>query len=150
MNSMVRWDPFREMSLLRSNMNRLFDDAFGNMPLERTNGGTGTWGVALDVSEDENGYTVKASVPGVASDDIDITLNDNVLTIKGEMRDESETQEQNYHLRERRYGAFSRSISLPTNIEADKIDAAQENGVLTVFLPKAEEVKPRKISVKAG
>lgn len=149
MTNLVRWDPFREMSLLRNNMNRLFDDAFGNLPQERS-GENGTYGMALDVSEDEESYTVQASLPGVSADAIDVTLNDNVLTIRGEMRDENETKQQNYHLRERRYGVFSRSISLPASTDADNIDATHDNGVLTLRIPKAEQAKPRKISVKAS
>ena len=149
MSNLVRWDPFREMTLLRSNMNRLFDDAFGNFPQERA-GNDGAYGMALDVSEDESGYTVQASLPGVSADNIDITINDNVLTIRGEVRNESETKEQNYHLRERRYGTFSRSISLPASTDADNIDASHENGVLTLHIPKAEQAKPRKIAVKTS
>lgn len=149
MNSLVRWDPFREMTTLRNNMNRLFDETFSSLSLERTNGNQ-AFGVALDVVENDDEYTVKASVPGVPADKIDVTVNNNVLTIRGEVEDESEKTEQNYHLRERRYGMFSRTISLPSSVEADNIDASCENGVLTVHIPKAEEVKPRKITVKAS
>jgi HSP20 family protein len=149
MNSLIRWDPFREMMTLRSNMNRLFDDAFSNLPAERTNGG-GAYSIALDVAEDEDNYVVKASVPGIPADNIDVTVSDNVLTIKGEIEDEREKEERNYHLRERRYGMFSRTISLPSNVEADEIDASYDNGVLTLQIPKAEVVKPRKITVKTS
>ncbi len=139
-----RWDPFREMAELRATMDRLLNET-RNLPMmasEET-----IWMLPLDVSETEDAYIVKASIPGVNPDDIDITLTDNVLTIKAEIKEEKEVEEAKYHLRERRFGTFSRSITLPTAVDADKVEAVYENGVLTLTIPKAEEVKPRRIEV---
>ena len=138
-----RWDPFREMAQLRATMDRLLNET-RNLPLasEET-----IWILPLDVSETEDAFLVKASIPGVNPDDIDITLTDNVLTIKAEIKEEKEIEEAQYHLRERRFGVFSRSITLPTAVDADHVEAVYENGVLNLTIPKAEEVKPRKIEV---
>ncbi len=141
-----RWDPFREMAELRATMERLLNET-RNLPLvdaEET-----VWMLPLDVSENEDAYIVKASIPGVNPDDIDITLVDNVLTIKAEIKEEKDIEEAKYHLRERRFGVFSRSITLPTAVDADKVEAVYEHGVLTLTIPKAEEVKARKIEVHA-
>jgi HSP20 family protein len=93
---------------------------------------------------------VKASLPGINPDDLEITFSDNQLTIKGEVKEDNEIDEAHYHLRERRYGAFTRSIKLPSGIESDKIEAKYDDGVLKLRLPKVEEVKPKKISIKNG
>jgi HSP20 family protein len=106
----------------------------------------------LDVTENENEYVIKASMPGVNPDDIDITVNGNTINIRGETKSESEQQDENqtYHLRERRFGSFARSVTLPTSIDANKIKAHTENGVLTLEVPKAEEAKPKRIQVQGG
>ena len=141
-----RYDPFREMMTLRSAMDRLFDSAFvgSREDLEFAN-----WGLALDVSETGDEYLVKASVPGVNPDDLEITYNNKVLTIKGETKQENKVEETRYHLRERRFGSFARSVSLPTAVDSDHIEAGYENGVLTLHLPKTEETKPRRISISS-
>ena len=141
------WDPFRELWNMRRVMNRFVDEAFdrgvsGWAPEE--------WGLALDVSETADQFIVKASIPGINPDDLEITYNNDVLTIKGEIQSEEESEDNRYHLRERRYGRFARSLSLPTTVEADKINANYEAGVLTLTLPKAEEVKPKRIAIQAG
>ena len=141
-----RWDPFREMAELRATMERLLNET-RNLPL--VNAEETVWMLPLDVSENEDAYIVKASIPGVNPDDIDITLVDNVLTIKAEIKEEKDIEEAKYHLRERRFGVFSRSITLPTAVDADKVEAVYEHGVLTLTIPKAEEVKARKIEVHA-
>jgi HSP20 family protein len=147
MNALTRWDPFREMQTFRSMMDRFFDEPFAGAPQLWTQRGEG-FPLALDVAEDENGYIVTASVPGVEPDQIEITLTDNVLTIKGETKSEQESDQQNYHLRERRYGSFMRSVTLPMGVNAEQVEATHENGVLTLRLPKSEEQKPKRISVK--
>jgi HSP20 family protein len=111
---------------------------------------TSSWGLALDVAEDEDEFIVKASVPGINPDDLDITVTKNTLTIQGEVKQEEEREEERYHLRERRYGRFARSITLPTSVDADEIEANYDNGVLTLHLPKTEEMKPKRIEVKSG
>lgn len=142
---LTRWDPVREMMGLRRAMDRLFDDAMVSSPgwdnVSRME-------LALDVSESDEAYTVRASIPGVNPDDIDITYNANTLTIKGEVKEEKEVQEARYHLRERRFGSFSRSINLPSTIDASGIQANYEKGVLSLNLPKAEEAKPKRIDIK--
>jgi HSP20 family protein len=142
---LTRWDPFQEMITLRNAVDRLFDTAYGPSTAQPV-----TWGLALDVIEQEDEFLVKASVPGINPDDLEITFTDNVLTIKGETKAEEEIKDANYHLRERRFGSFARSISLGSRITADKIQANYENGVLTLHLPKAEEVKPKRIPIKAS
>jgi HSP20 family protein len=146
MSNLTRWDPYREMFTLRNAMDRLFASAYV--------GPSFAWqseaGLALDVTENPEEYIVKASVPGANPDDLEITYNNNVLTIKGEVKAEKEVEEQPYLLRERRYGSFTRSFTLPSNIKADAIQASHENGVLTLHLPKAEEAKPKRIPVQAA
>ena len=147
MSNLIRWDPFREMSSLRRAVDRIFDDALvgSNRDWQPF-----TWDLALDVLEKEDGFVVKASVPGIKPNDLDITYSNNTLTIKGELHEESEVEESQYHLKERRQGSFSRSISLPSNVNADKIQASYAAGVLTLNLPKVEEAKPKRINVKSS
>ena len=108
----------------------------------------GTWIPAVDVVEEQNIYVVKVELPGVSKDDVKITLESNILTIRGEKKAENEVKEKNYHRTERSYGSFQRSFTLPTTVKIDKIDAIYEDGILTVSLPKAEEAKPKQIEVK--
>lgn len=144
---LTRWDPFQEMINLRNSLDRMFDTNYGS--LETTTRPI-AWGLPLDVSETDDAFIVKASIPGVKPDDVEITFTDNVLTIKGEVKAEEEVKDARYHLRERRYGSFARSISLGSRIENDKIHANYENGVLVLTLPKASEVKPRRIAITAS
>lgn len=147
MANLIRWDPFREMMSMRSSMDRLldrfFEEPFGEWQ-------TAGWGLPLDLTEKEDEFIVKASVPGIDPDDLEITLSENTLTIKGEIRKEEEKEEERYHLRERRYGRFTRSISLPAGVKSDQIEADYNKGVLTLHLPKTEEVKPKRIPVRSG
>jgi len=144
---LARWDPIQEMLSLRNAMDRMFDTNYNN--LESTTRPL-AWGLPLDVSENDDAFIVKASIPGVSPDDVEITFTDNVLTIKGEVKAEEEIKDARYHLRERRYGSFVRSVSLGSRIDNDKINASYENGVLTLTLPKASEVKPKRIAITAG
>lgn len=150
MTSLIRWDPVREMSQMRRMMDRMFDDSWLDAPVRWTR--EEGFPLALDLVEDTDAYTVTASIPGVQPDDVEITLTDNVLTIKGETRHEENVaknvEEKNYHLRERSFGSFTRSVRLPMPVDADNVDASHENGVLTLRLPKLEAVKPKKIAVK--
>jgi HSP20 family protein len=152
MTTLTRWQPIRELANMRNDMDRMMEHFFeepffanaANWP--QRNGGA--WNLALDVAEDTDNYIVKASVPGINPDDIEITLTDNVLTIKGETKAEQESKETNWHVRERRYGSFMRSVTLPAPVDADKVEATNEHGVLTLRLPKAEAVKPKKIAIR--
>jgi HSP20 family protein len=146
MANLVQWDPFREMMTLRSAIDRLFDQTFFS-PGESWQ--ATTWQLPLDVAETENEFVVKASVPGIDPGDLEITYTNKTLTIKGELKEEKEVDEQHYHLRERRWGSFARSIVLPTPVRADEIKAHYETGILTLSLPKAEEAKPKRIAVQA-
>lgn len=154
MTTLTRWEPIRELTDMRRTMDRMMErffeePFFSNAPMWSQHRNGGAWNLALDVAEDPDAYTVKASVPGVNPDDIEITLSDNVLTIKGETKAEHEDKETNWHVRERRYGSFMRSVTLPATVDADKVEATNEHGVLILRLPKAEAVKPKKIAVKS-
>ncbi|HEC21863.1 MAG TPA: Hsp20/alpha crystallin family protein [Chloroflexi bacterium] len=146
MSDIVRWEPFREALTLRDAMNRLLEDSFVRFPWptllsEET--------LAMDMYETDDALVVKAVLPGVNPDDIEINVTGDVLTIRGEIKEEEETEKRNYHYRERRFGSFSRSVALPVPVEADKAEAEFEHGILTLTLPKVEEVKPKVITVKA-
>ena len=146
MTQLIRWDPFREMMAWRSALERVFDDS---LTMSRT-WDQGSWELALDVAEEEDAFVVKASIPGIKPEDMDISLTDNLLTIKGETKVEQEFEKAQYHVRERRFGSFQRSVALPTAVNANAVDASYENGVLTLRVPKADEVKPHKISIRRG
>jgi HSP20 family protein len=130
---------------LREAMDRLFDDAF-TRPLSLRDG----WSVpAIDMYQTDDEIVVKAALPGVKADEVQINITGEVLTLKGEMKLEEDKKEKSWHIHEQRYGSFERSVVLPTDVVPDKAKADFENGILTVTLPKAEEVKPRTITVKA-
>ena len=143
-----RRDPFREFDELRRTMDRWFEDTLANP----TTGFQPNVDISMDVFENEDEYVVKAAIPGLNPDDLDITYTDRTLTIRGEVKGDKDTNNEKtrYHMRERWFGNFSRSIVLPTNIQADAIKADFDAGVLTLHLPKAEEVKPKRIPVNAG
>ncbi|MBW1918229.1 MAG: Hsp20/alpha crystallin family protein [Deltaproteobacteria bacterium] len=145
---LTEWKPFREVSRLRQEMDRLWEEYFGPSrralrPLEAE------WAPSVDVSESADKVTVKAEIPGMEPKDIDISLSGDLLTIKGEKKSEREEKEENYHLIERSYGSFSRTLRLPVGVEADKIEASYKQGVLTITCPKKEEVKAKPIQIKA-
>jgi HSP20 family protein len=148
MADIVEWKPFREVSRLRREMDRLWDDFFGPgrkalRPMEME------WAPAVDVSETADQVVIKAEIPGMEAKDIDISLAGDVLTIKGEKKSEREEKKENYHLVERSYGSFSRSLKLPAAVDMDKVEASYKQGVLTISCPKKEEVKPKAIEIKA-
>jgi len=147
MNSISRWDPFRDMWNMRRMMDQVFDSAFDRQLADWQ---PEVWGLALDVTENEDGYVVKASIPGIKPDDLEITYSDDTLTIKGEIKEDKNVEEERYHLRERRYGKFTRSIALPARVNSDQIQAHYDAGVLTLNLPKSEEVKPKRIAIQSG
>ena len=144
--AIIRWDPFREMVTLREKMNRLFEDAVTGQREDRDLIPS-TWSPAVDIFETENEIVLTAELPGIEDKDIEIKLEDNTLTLKGERQLEKETKEENYHRIERSYGSFFRSFSLPHYVDQDKIKAEHEHGVLKVFLPKKQESKPRAVKV---
>ena len=146
MSNLTRWEPVREMMTLREAMDRLFDDAF-TRPLSNRDGGWSN--PAIDMYQTDNDVVIKAALPGFQADDVQINVTGDLLTIRGELNHEEEQNEKSWHLREQRWSSFERSVSLPTAVVSDKAQADFANGILTITLPKAEEVKPKTITVKA-
>lgn len=141
------WRPFRDMERMRREMDRLWDSFFEERPRRKVEE-VGEWLPSLDLPETKNDLVVKAELPGLDPKDIDISLSDCVLTIKGEKKQGKEEKEENYHLIERSYGSFTRSVRLPGDVQSDKITASYKNGVLRVTLPKSEEAKKKEIKIK--
>jgi len=146
MSNLSRWDPVQEAMTLREAMNRLFEESFVPSAPAR-NGG---FVPALNLSETADAFHVELAVPGLKAEDLNVTFENGVLTIGGEIKQNSEQQERSFHRVERRYGRFSRSITLPSTVRGDAIEARLESGILTLNVPKAEEVKPRKITINVG
>ena len=147
--SVSRWDPFQDLLSIQDEMNQVFGRVLGQ-PGQRGEQTARAWAPALDISERKDAYVVAVELPGVEPNDVDVTLEEGMLTISGERRFTSETHEQQYHRVERRYGQFRRSITLPSQVEADAIQASFENGVLEVVVPKAEAAKPKKIEIRGA
>ena len=149
MNNLTRWEPVRETMTLRDAMDRLFDDAF-TRPFSLMRDGGANWSSpAIDMYQTDNEVVVKAAVPGFKADEVQLNVTGDVLTIKGQAKHEEEKNDKSWQIREHRWGAFERSITLPTGVISDRATADFENGILTITLPKSEKVKPRTITVKA-
>ncbi|MFC2173669.1 Hsp20/alpha crystallin family protein [Acidobacteriota bacterium] len=144
--AIVRWRPFDEMFTLRREMDRVFDRVFGD-ELPGTGEGWGSWHLPINVSETPNEFIVTAEVPGMAPNDIDISLHDNVLTVKCEKKREKEEKDENFHRVERTYGTFSRKIMLTTAVANDKVSADYKSGLLRITLPKSETAKKKTIKI---
>jgi HSP20 family protein len=139
------WRPFRELGTLREEMDKLWNRFFewpASGPFR------GEWAPSLDVSETKDNIMVKAEVPGMDPKEIDISYADGILTVRGERKQEKEEKDENYHMVERRYGSFSRSVRLPREVKGDKIKANYKDGVLRITLPKSEEAKKKEIKIK--
>ncbi len=147
MAALVRWDPVREMRTLRDMMDRLFEEAFA--PIERTRV-VESWALVprVDMYETDDAVVVKATIPGVKPEDLEITVTGNVLTIKGEIKEEEKEEGANYIRQERLFGSFRRDLTLPVDVNVDKAEAVFENGILTLRLPKVEEAKPKRLTIK--
>jgi HSP20 family protein len=146
--TLTRWDPFAEFATMRSLMDRVLERGFPRFPTAQVASdefGAGSLGV--DVYETADQFVVKAAVAGVDPKDVDISVDDDVLTIKGESRQESETKDENYLRKELRFGSFERSLRLPPTVDADKAEAAFENGILKLTLPKKPEARSRTIKI---
>jgi len=141
---LIRYSPLRNLVSWHKEFDDLFSDFFG----ARTD--NGAWAPAVDIEEQEDGYTVTADVPGLAQKDVKVTLQDNVLTLHGERKAETSEKKRGTHRIERTYGAFSRSFALPSAVDAEKVKAEYKDGVVTVTIPKQEEEKPREIEVKTN
>lgn len=146
MAAVTRWDPFAEMASLRDTVDRLFEDPRS----WRVSLGSAGDFFPIDVLDTNDVVVVKASLPGVKSDDIDISITGQILTLKGESKEEHEETAKNWYRRERRQGSFVRQIQLPTEVDSAKAEAVFEGGVLRLTLPKAETMKPKTIKVQAG
>lgn len=144
MRTLVRWNPFAEFGGL--------SQAFSHTMWSAPNGRTHRFDLtpAIDVSETDGAIVVKASLPGVKAEDVDISINDGVLTVKGERKSEEKTEGEDYYRQEILYGSFSRSVPLPSRVNHEQAEAEFNDGVLTVKLPKAEEVRPKQIKIRAG
>jgi HSP20 family protein len=148
MTVLTRWDPFREFSVLQDRMNRLFRDSFSEGREEDLT--TASFAPAVDVYEDEHNVSLKIEVPGIDEKDVDVRIENNTLTVHGERKFEKEEKEENYRRIERQYGSFTRSFTLPSTVDAEKVSANYEKGVLRVTLPKKAEAKPKQIKVNVG
>lgn len=144
--SLIKYDPFRELKSLQDEMNRLFMTSlprtFGNEDLA-----SGGWSPSVDIFESENEIVLEAELPGMKREDFEVSIENNVITLKGERRFEKKEESDNYHRVERSYGSFTRSFSLPRTVSAEETTADFKNGVLRVSLPKKEEAKARKIEI---
>jgi len=158
MATMMRWDPFQDLRSAQdemaqmSPMSPMLAHALGLHAQQQGSGRATTtaWAPALDISERKDAYLVTVELPGVELDDLQITMEDGLLTIQGERQFAHDSSEQQFHRVERRYGAFRRSITLPAQVQAEQIEATFENGVLQIVVPKMEEAKPKRIQVRPG
>lgn len=146
MSNIIRWEPAREMVTLRDAMDHLFDEAF-TRPFRLYDDHLAA--PAVDMYQTENEVVIKIAIPGVKAEDVQINLTGEVLNIKGETREKEEKSQKAYHIREQHFGMFERSLTLPTMVDPEKSKAEFENGVLTITLPKSEQVRPKTIPIKA-
>jgi HSP20 family protein len=148
MTVLTRWEPFREFSTLQDRMNRLFRETQGNSQDESLT--SSSFAPAVDVYEDEHNVTLKIEVPGIDEKDIDVRIENNTLTVHGERKIEKEEKEENYRRVERQYGSFTRTFNLPPTVDAEKVQADYDKGVLKITLPKKAEAKPKQIKLNVG
>jgi HSP20 family protein len=153
MATMTRWDPFQDLRSAQdemAQMSPMLAHALGLLGQPQGSSTATAWAPALDISERKDAYLVTVELPGLKPEDLDITMEDGLLTIQGERQFTQESSEQQFHRVERRYGAFRRSITLPAHVTAEGIQASFEDGVLQILVPKAEEAKPKRIRVRPG
>ena len=143
--AIIRWRPLGEVDSFRREMDRMFENFFGSGA--DVGESSLTWYPSVDIKETKDDFVLMAEVPGMAKDDIKINISENTLTVKGEKKEEKKEDDQNYHRVERRYGTFQRSFTLPIQVQGNKVKAAYKDGVLTITLPKKEEVKPKEIPI---
>jgi len=148
MTVITRWEPFREFSTLQDRLNRLFQQSVSEGREESLT--TSSFAPAVDVYEDDHQVTLKIEVPGIDEKDIDVRLENNTLTVTGERRLEKEEKEENYRRVERQYGSFTRSFTLPQTVDAEKVSAQYDKGVLKITLAKKAEAKPKQIKISVG
>ena len=152
--ALVRWEPVRELTSLQNEMNRLFNTFFDAPTTTGGGGGNGgavrRWIPSMDLVETEEHFVLRADLPGLSEEDVSIELEDNVLTVSGERKAEHEEKKEGFYRVERSFGQFRRSLTLPEGVDADKIAATFDKGVLEVRIPKPEERKPRKVAIQVG
>jgi HSP20 family protein len=147
--SIRRWDPFDELASLRESMENLFDEFFTRRPSRRARTGVpAVWEPAVEVSETGNEVVFRAEMPGIDPKNVDVTIAEDTLTVKGEARSEEEQKDRNYYRRELRYGSFQRTVPLPASVQGDQAKATFRNGILEVRIPKAERAKAKSIKVE--
>ena len=144
--AIVRWDPAREVDSIQSEVNRLFDTFFGG---RSANGGLRRWVPPMDLVETDDHLVLRSDLPGLAGDDVNIEVKDGVLTVSGERKAEHEEKADGYYRVERAFGGFSRSMTLPEHVDADRISASFDKGVLEIRIPKPEERKPHRVEISA-
>ena len=147
MTVLTRWDPFREFTTLQDRMNRLFRDNYGEGQEALS---TSTFAPPVDVYEDEHNVTLKIEVPGIDEKDIDVQIENNLLTVHGERKFEKEEKEENFRRVERQYGSFTRSFTLPSTVNPEQVQAHYDKGILKIQLAKKAEAKPKQIKVNVG
>lgn len=145
--AVVKWDPFRDLISIQDRMNKLFEQTLSRSRVEEGIAAS-TWTPAVDIYETPETIVMKAELPGLTREDLDIQIRDNTLTLRGERRFAKDVQEENYLRIERAYGSFQRSFTLPTTIQQEKVRAVFKDGVLELMLPKAEGAKPKKIAIE--
>ena len=143
---LVRWDPLQELVAMSNRLNRTINDPF----TPRTEDALGAWVPPVDIHERQDHLVIRVEVPGVHKEDMDVRIENGVLTLHGERKEEKEIKEENAHLMERVYGRFTRSFSLPTTVDAARVTATYKDGVLEVTVPKVETAKPKKVEIKAA
>ena len=148
MSTIVRWDPFKELATVQDRMNRMFNDVWGRNRHADDDYISGSWMPAVDVRETKDALEIAAELPGLEPKDVEVSVEDGVLALKGSRLFEKATDGETYHRVERAYGSFERSFSLPTNVDPERVHAVYRHGVLHLTLPKREEAKPRSISIK--
>lgn len=146
-SSVNRWDPLTEVSAMRNAMDRIFEQSVGRLPTFRGGEDLGMSALGMDVFETNDSYVVKAAIPGVDPKDVDISIDDDVLTISGEFEQKDESKEENYIRREMHYGSFRRSLRLPPTVDADKANAEFEHGIMKLTLPKRPEARARSLKI---
>jgi HSP20 family protein len=149
MTVLTRWEPFREFSTLQDRMNRLFRESYSGEGRDESLTAS-SFAPAVDVYEDEHNVTLKVEVPGIDEKDIDIRVENNLLTVHGDRKIEKEEKEENYRRVERQYGSFTRTFTLPNTVDTDNVQATYDKGVLKISLPKKAEAKPKQIKVNVG
>jgi HSP20 family protein len=148
--AIVRRNPLRDLDLFQNRLRGMFDDFTTEWPAFREPATMGQWAPSVDVYETQNDIVVKAELPGVEPKDVDVSFENNILTIRGERRMDDEIKEDNYHRVESSYGSFTRSFSLPTSVDENKVKAEFKNGILAITLPKREQAKRKQITVNAA